>query len=598
MCGICGIFGFGDLGLAKRMNDSIAHRGPDGKGYFEGEGICLAHRRLAIIDLKAGDQPIFNEEGDMCIIYNGEVYNYLELRKTLAGKGHRFKTNSDTEVLLHAYEEWGIGSFEKFNGMFALAIWDGKKKKLVLARDRAGIKPLYYYSGKEGLLFASEPKAILQAEFVERKMDKGAFFEFLYLRYVMGEKSFFEGIKRLLPGHCMVVGKKGIEKIVKYWELPEPVGQMGEDEAARLVREGLDSAVKRHLISDVPVGVYLSGGIDSSLVCAAASRHCEGRLNTFCMGFGEEDDEFADARRIAELYKTNHGEKTIKASIMKDFPKMIYHADMPKRNLYPYYIAKEAAKHLKVMLSGLGGDELFCGYDYRYAHFEEEMKKGGKIGMPHLYVSTQSVDAKKTEGKMREICGREMKGFSVSGVEKNFEAHFGKGRDMQDGALRADFCTKMCDDFLFVEDATSMANSLESRVPFLDGELIDLAFSIPFSLKLRQGRGKYILRKAAKDMLPEQTWNKKKQGFSANTYSVFTSEIREIAKSCLPCGSAVREGLVRKEYIEAVLNKEPDMKLSEDYNVIWNLVAYETWHRIYMEGGRLFEPNFKLEDLI
>ncbi|RLF92177.1 asparagine synthase (glutamine-hydrolyzing), partial [Thermococci archaeon] len=340
MCGISG-FTFEDLALVKRMCDVLWHRGPDDEGYYVDAGISLGNRRLAIIDLKTGRQPIYNEDGSIVVVHDGEIYNFMSLRAELEDHGHDFHTNSDTEVIVHAYEEWGDDFMRKFNGMFAFALWDANRRRLLLARDPCGIKPLYYTILKDGsLIFASEIKAILQHEEIRREVDREAFHYYVNLRFTPREKTMFKGIKRLLPGHYLVM-ENGSIKIRKFWDIIPSPQHYSESYLIKKIRDVLKRAIRRHLISDVPLGVYLSGGIDSSTIVAFASEMTDEPLKTFTMGFGEPTDELEDARFIADYFGTDHKELVVSTDLLKDYPQMIWHADMPKRNLYPYYIAKE-----------------------------------------------------------------------------------------------------------------------------------------------------------------------------------------------------------------------------------------------------------------
>lgn len=364
---------------------SMRHRGPDSSGKFLDKGIMLGQDRLSIIDLKTGDQPIYNEDGSIAVILNGEIYNYRELRAELEKTGHRFATNSDTEVIPHLYEQFGENFVSYLNGMFAFALWDSNKKQLLLARDRCGIKPLYYASKDGVLLFASEPKALLQYEAIKPVPDDLALHFFLNLRYIPGEMTAFKGIRKFPPAHYAVVksgsapvkpasGSPSI-KPVRYWSLPA-------SRSSQLLPGFVDllgSAVRRHMISDVPVGVYLSGGIDSTTIAYFARSEAQGKLKTFCMGFGEQDDELEDARKVADELGTDHRDFVMHGNLLSKLPLAIWHADSPKRNLHPYYLANFASRHVKVVLSGLGGDELFAGYDYKYGKMREMAKNSGRF---------------------------------------------------------------------------------------------------------------------------------------------------------------------------------------------------------------------------
>jgi len=361
MCGICGATGTSDSNLLHTMTEILRHRGPDDTGFYVDDGLMLGQCRLSIIDLKTGRQPIYNEDQSIVIVYNGEIYNFPQLRKKLESKGHSFRTNSDTEVVIHAYEEFDLDCLSMFNGMFAFALYDSNRRRLVLARDRYGIKPLYYAMINGNLVFASEIKSILLHPGVRRNLNREALSYFLTLRYVPLDGTLFEG---LLPGNYLAFDKSGVGQGA-YWHLQPRPHKVDVEDSVLLGL--LETSIKRHMISDVPVGVYLSGGLDSASLVAFASKNSEIPLNTFSMGFGEETDELSDAREIAEHFGTIHHETVVRDGLLSNFPEMIWHMDSPKRNLYPYYLAQLAGKHVKVVLSGLGGDELFGGYDFRYA---------------------------------------------------------------------------------------------------------------------------------------------------------------------------------------------------------------------------------------
>ena len=361
MCGICGFLGFEDRTLLKRMCSTIRHRGPDEHGMHIDKRICLGSQRLKVIDLVRGRQPIYNEDRSICIVYNGEIYNFKEIKEGLERK-HRFYTDTDTEVVLHAYEEYGTGCLKKFNGMFAFAIWDSNKKRLFLARDRLGIKPLYYAFVGEKLLFASEIKAILEYP-IDREIDYIALQDFLAFRIAVDDRTMFKNIKKLLPGHFLL-HEKGKFTIKKYWELKMHELKIDEKQCIEEVKSILKESVKSRMISDVPLGVYLSGGIDSSIVTGLMSQ-LEGNVKTFSVGFGEKEDEIRYARLVADHLSTDHHEIIVEPNTMKLLPEIIWHLDEPMADpaTIPTYILSEFTKKKStVVLTGEGGDEQFGGY--------------------------------------------------------------------------------------------------------------------------------------------------------------------------------------------------------------------------------------------
>ncbi len=637
MCGICGTFGLADKDLIKKMCSVLIHRGPDDSGLYLNDKVALGHRRLSIIDLKTGNQPIFNENGSIAIVYNGEIYNFKELRSQLEKLKHKFYTGTDTEVIIHSYEEWGHECLKKFNGMFAFALWDNKKKELFLARDRNGIKPLYYTVSDGVFLFGSEIKSILQYEGIKREVDLESFHYFANLRYIPGEKTMFQGIFKLLPGYMMIVCSDGIRKS-RYWDINIQYEINSEDYLIKKLRKILKESVERHMISDVPVGIYLSGGLDSSAIVALASQLAEEPIKTFCMGFGENEDELEDAKFVADHFGTDHRELVVDSDILKDYPTMIWHADTPKRNFYTYYVARFASEYVKVVLGGIGGDELFGGYEWKYqfvndveqyrktitdndkkriAKTAEEMIRFqinyGNIDQDkHLqYLRTlnkldSNVDLYPLFTSLDEVFHEEYlpKIYSdkllkeAHPVSDFFKQYFPKELSFIDQVLLADYRIKMVDDFLFIEDSMSMSQSLESRVPFLDNELVDFAFKIPPSLKIRNGRGKYILRKALQPILPKKVINKEKHGFGGSVFTQFKNEIADYANHKLPDGNLVRENLINKDYINKILNHRISPDLSKHYALLWNLLVFEVWYDIYIKPDKIQKPKFTMDKII
>ncbi|MEM5805349.1 MAG: asparagine synthase (glutamine-hydrolyzing) [Candidatus Aenigmatarchaeota archaeon] len=624
MCGIAGIFGEYDINTLKKMTNILYHRGPDDRGFYSNEKIGLGNRRLAIIDLEGGHQPIHNEDESIWVTFNGEIYNFLELKKILESEGHKFYTNTDTEVIVHAYEQYGPECVKKFNGMFAFAIWDERKKRLMLARDYCGIKPLYYTVLKDGsVIFASEIKSILQDERAKIQPDFQSIHEFLNLRYFPREKTPFFGIKKLLPGHYLLATKNKIV-IKKYNEFVYKPINAPENYFIQKLNEIIKNAIKRHMISDVPIGFYLSGGIDSStIVYFAKEVSGNSDLKTFCMGFNEEMDEFNDAQLVADALGTDHHNILIKQSFIEETPKLIWYTDMPKRNLYPYYISEAASKYVKVVLNGLGGDELFGGYEWKYQYAEKLNriisnklfipKKNFKNPIYDLtsdqflsflrnfdrtsqYILIQSAD-KIYPHEYPFIYGDKF--YSVSKklkLPKKYYLKFFKTKNsFLDQILMADFSVKLSDDFLLVEDATSMAHSLEARVPFLDKELVEFSFKIPSFLKVKNNQCKYILKKALSSKLNLQTLNKRKQGFGPNTYNIYVKELRDYACQWLLNGNLFKEGILNKNYIKKILESNPEKTLIRKYNLIWNLLSLEVWWKIYIENKPTSKPpKFKL----
>ena len=639
MCGIFGFYRFNDEDLLIKMSNILRHRGPDDRGFFLDNCIGLGNVRLSIIDVKGGKQPIFNEDESIVVVYNGEIYNFKELRAELEKKGHRFYTNTDTEVIVHAYEEWGFECVKKFNGMFAFALWDSNKKLLFLARDRSGIKPLYYTVCNGKFLFASEIKALLLYPEVKRELDLQAFHYFINLRYVPKEYTLIKGIRKLLAGHYMVISDDGI-KIVRYWKPRIDVKNYSEDYFAKMLLKLLKDAIKRHLISDVPIGIYLSSGLDSSTIVALASQVSDEPVKTFTLVFGDPQDEHLDSRKIAEKFETDHREVHIEEyKLLKEYPKMIWYADMPKRNLYPYYLAKGVSRYVKVVLSGLGSDELFGGYDWKYQYAISVEKFRQAVPANHLnklknyaneivkalanygsledielinklkkvlfvdsrvdlYLAISSLDEVFVEDYLSNIYGDKVDIGKLKPVREIFEEYFKGNENFVDQVLLADYSVKLVDDFLHVEDTMSMANSLESRVPFLDNELVEFAFTIPSYLKFNGQTNKYILKKTMMDILPKEVINREKRGFGVNVYLRFRDEIKDYAEQILPEGNAVRLGLIRKDYIERVLKTYPQPDMAKHYTLIWNLITFEIWYEMFINNEKIEKPKFDIDAYI
>jgi len=636
MCGIAG-FNFGDPALLRNMCHAMRHRGPDDEGYFDDSDMSLGNARLSIIDLEGGHQPIYNEDRSILVVHNGEIYNYQELRDELQGLGHRFQTNSDTEVIVHSYEERGDDCCLDFNGIFAFAIWDAKRRTLLLARDRCGVKPLYYTRLGDGrFLFASEIKGLLQYNEIKRSVDLEALHYYLNLRFVPRHKTLFRNIYRLPPGSLMKIKGNRIQ-IRRYW-VPDPTpGRFSEGYLVAKIREALTSAVKRNLISDVPLGILLSGGMDSSAILAFASKVCNSPIRTFTMGFGEATDEIEDAVSVAAEYGAEHQKLVAKQDLLKEYPRMIWYADMPKRNLYPYYIMREASKHVRVLLGGLGGDELFGGYEWKYQFAEDVERERSRIPRKlaltasrntaalaqyvsrygsifeiehihelkrivhirdnrELYLLVASLDEVFDKESLGKIYGKRLLSTRLPPVRGVFDEHFSNDLEFIDQIMLADFSVKMPDDFLHVEDTMSMANSIEARVPLLDNEVVDLALKIPAAMKYRDGHGKYIFRKAMEGVLPDRVLRKEKRGFGGTVGMQFSKEIGEYASQVLPEGYAVKRGYVKKKYIDEVLKHKASMNLIKHYIVIWDLLAFEIWYRMYMLD-QLAQPKLEINSL-
>lgn len=634
MCGIFGVLGDADPRLLDEMAAILRHRGPNGSGKHVDGGMLLGHVRLSIIDLETGAQPMSNEEGTLTISYNGEVYNFRELRAELEKLGHRFRTRSDTEVVLQGYEAWGTAVFERLNGFFALAIWDSARRELVLARDRHGIKPLYTARSAEGhLVFASEAKAILLHPGVRRELDREAFHLFLNLRYLPREKTMFRGVSKMAAGTWMRVGSEGTVS-GGFGALPTEPLPADEDAIVAALRVHLEEAVRASMVSDVPVGMHLSGGIDSTAIVAAASRVSDEPLKTFCMGFGDTTDEIEAANRVADHFGTDHRDLVVKSSLYLEYPRMIWHADAPKRNLYPFFLSELTSKRVKVALTGLGADELFGGYAWKYQYAEgveasrarltpqrlaelkasagdllrfqaeegvlsedlhqEYLKKVRSLDSDvDLYLEIQTMDDVFAPEQLPRVYGPALQGARP--VRERFQDLFPHGRPFVDSLLEADYRVKLVDDFLFVDDAMAMAHSVEDRPPFLDNGLVSFAFRVPARMKWADGRGKYLLRKAIQPWVPKWVLDKPKKGFGTSGFGQFRDKLYELAQQKLDEPHCVREGLIQRDYLRRVLGHPLSEKLEKHYLVIWNLLAFEVWWDLYMDGRDIRRPHARIQ---
>lgn len=559
MCGICGKFNLvtGDPvqpELIKRMADVLRHRGPDGEGYYVHKNIGLGHRRLKIIDLETGQQPMFNEDGSLVVVFNGEIYNFMELRRELQTSGHHFRTKSDTEVLLHGYEEWGDRLLQRLRGMFAFAIWDHHKRELFLARDRIGIKPLYYYWDGKTLLFASEIKAILEDTEVRRVVEPTALDDFLTFMYIPAPKTIFKNIYKLRAGHFLEASAAGIQTR-EYWDIDfAPNGRGDENEYAGELLEQLKESVRLHLVSEVPLGAFLSGGLDSSAVVGLMSEVVDTPINTASIGFRESAfDELPYARVVADRFHTNRHERIVDARAAEILDTLVWHFDEPfaDDSMVPtYYVSQVAREKVTVCLSGDGGDENFAGYRrYRFDVLENRLRAllPERISRPVLaglagiypkadwlpqflraktlltnlssnpeqsYFNTMSwLKAAEKRRLYNETLRGDLNGYEPISV---MQEHFARtnGWDPLSRIQYVDIKTYLVDDILTKVDRTSMAHALEVRVPILDHQVMEYAAQVPACYKLRNGEGKYIFKKAVHEIVSPQIIHRRKQGFS------------------------------------------------------------------------------------
>jgi asparagine synthase (glutamine-hydrolysing) len=639
MCGICGKLEFDrnanvQGALVRAMLDTIRHRGPDDQGVYLSRQIGLGHARLSIIDLNTGHQPLSNEDGTIWIVFNGEIYNYRELQAFLLSKGHVFRTQTDTEVIVHLYEELGPHCIEKLRGMFAFALWDEKAKSLLLARDRVGIKPLYYSLNDKAIVFASEVKSILADSAVSRKLAPEIIDRFLTFLYVPGEETLLKGISKLAPGHYLLV-KNGKAEIRQYWDLRfvKPSEQLSIEKAEKELSNLLAEAVELHMIADVPVGVLLSGGVDSTAVLSYARERTSKEISTFTVGFSELGvaDERPFARLAAKTYGSEHHEITITADDFVAFlPKYVWHMEEPVCEppaVALYYVSKLARNHVKVLLSGEGGDEAFAGYsNYRSIAWLERLKQvwpGGNraaswglqqlnswIGsqrvakylplvnatFPNYYYSRTSTPYQYSGNGLGELYSRDFgkcinREYSVEPIRRLFSRIENQG--VLDQMLYIDTKTWLPDDLLVKADKMTMANSLELRVPLLDHRLLELAASLPPNFKLRGFALKYIWKRALSKRVPSSILKRKKAGFPVPYESWFRNNFKDQIQAILTDRKTIERGYFRRGAIEKLINTNRDSGMYS--KEIFSLVALEFWHRQFLDGEQPTSPEVAAE---
>jgi len=632
MCGIFGIVGHEiDEAHLKKATDFLAHRGPDASGLFVDAGVGLGHRRLSIIDLEGGQQPMFNEDESLCIVFNGEIYNFPELHDDLVEKKHRFKTRSDTETILHAYEEWGEDCVVRLRGMFAFAIWDRKSQKLFVARDRFGIKPLFYAEHGNTFYFASEMKAILADQTFRRDMDEVSLACYFSLSYIPDSLTIFKGIRKLLPGHVLT-RQKGRTRIRRYWDIAfEPDRTKSEDYFINRFMELFKESIRIHLISDVPLGAFLSGGIDSSAVVAMMSMVTDNPVNTFCMGFGGNAGGYLDergfARQVAERYRTNHKEYEILPQPGDLLDKIVCSFDEPfadDSTIPSYFVCKIAKENVTVAESGLGGDEAFAGYE-RYLGFLARAHYGRLPRVVRERLIRRFVDglSERTDG---HYTVNHMKRFVRSSSQDDGNAYYGyltqlnpdiRGaffsgdtginkcldaprqiildyfktvpaedeRDVLNRVFYCDIKTYLPEDILAVTDRMSMYHALEVRVPFLDHPLMEFCATIPPEMKMKWFRKKYLLKKAVRAILPGEVIDHRKQGFVGPMAQWLKNDLRAYTEDALSEKNLKIHGLLNHASIKNILNEHFSGREIHD-TLIWSLLVFQKWFDLYMDGNK------------
>jgi asparagine synthase (glutamine-hydrolysing) len=619
MCGICGVVAAErergpDREAVARMSGRLVHRGPDDEGLFCEGPVALAARRLSIIDLAHGHQPIENEDGSAVVVQNGEIYNYRELKRELEGKGHRFGTDCDTEVLVHLWEEEGERFVERLRGMFAIALWDKRRRRLLLARDRFGIKPLYYRHVDGELSFASELKALLEQPGFSRQIDPEAVSAYLAFNSIPAPLTIFAEARKLPPGYLLAYegGEAELRRYARAGAVPGDERGGSEDELAAELREVLDDSVRAHLVADVPVGVLLSGGVDSGGLAALASAHSAEPVRTFSIGFEETGfNELSRARLVAERYGTDHRELIVRPDAVELLPKLAEAFDEPfgDSSALPTYLVSElAAGHVKVALSGEGGDELFGGY-YTYVAdllarrvgrlaplarplAEALPSRTDRVGFDYkakrFARAAANADPLERHHAWKEIFSPQLRadltGPGASGWDPVdlYRARYAEtaGADPLARMQDVDLGIYLVDDLLVKTDRASMAHSLETRVPFLDPQVAEFAFSLPRRMKVRGFGKKRLLRKALAPLLPEEIVRGRKQGFSIPIAAWLRGPLEPFAREVLAPGALERQGLLEPAAVTPILDRHCSGQ--EDLSrQIWGLMALTLWFDRY-----------------
>ena len=636
MCGICGVYNVcssepASEAVIVQMISLIAHRGPDDRGIHVEGNVGLGFARLSIIDLSGGHQPMCNEAGDIWVVFNGEIWNYRALRRELLEKGHRFRTDSDTETIVHAYEEYGLDCIKRLHGMFGLAIWDSTRHRLLLARDRVGKKPLYYTFLNGNLAFASEIKSLLCHPQVKRQVDVQALADFLSVRYVPGPTTLFANIYKVLPGHWLLCENGGIREEC-YWDFT-----FGETEERPMedyiqgIQQHITHAVQERLMADVPLGAMLSGGVDSSIITGVMSQLTDKPVKTFSVGFDVPGfNELPYARLVSRHFGTEHHELVVQCSdLTKYWPLLTWHRDEPvsePSDLGVYLISKLARNHVKVVLSGEGADELFAGYPKyivdrmaRYYHLLPAFMRDRFITqlLSHLPYSLRKI---KMAGRVlsEPAPQRWMSWFGVfNGQLKNdllsekTKAHIdndasrtfqrwlarNKQRDNLSSMLYLDTKIWLPDNLLMKADKMTMAASLESRMPLLDYKLIEYAASIPSSVKVKPFQTKYLLKRAYADFLPKPVLTRKKMGFNVPTGVWFREGQREFITRLLLSERARSRGFLNNECVATILRDHLEGR-TQYTNQLFILASLELWFRVFIDTSELVHPQVSLEELL
>ena len=660
MCGICGEIDFLQRGVSaetiKGMCRVLVHRGPDDGGmvlikghefvevrypleslpYENAFEVALGHRRLSIIDLStAAHQPMCNEDGRVWIVFNGEIYNFQEIRERLAKEGHLFRSKSDTEVILHAYEEWGVECLSQFLGMFAFSIWDSNLQQLFMARDRFGEKPLVYFQQNGRFAFASEIKALLQVPWVDDKVNDIAIHHYLTYQYVPSPDTIFEGIKKLPPAHYLLYDREGNLKIERYWRLnfrSRHSTDTNLQEISDRIRGGLEQSVKLRLISDVPLGAFLSGGVDSSLIVGIMAKLSRDPVKTFSIGFEEREfDELSYAKLVSERFGTEHYEFVVKPNAIEILPKLVWHYNEPFADssaIPTYYVANMTKDFVKVVLTGDAGDENFAGYTRylrsrwvaRFTKIPERLRRNllpdvlqvfSGFGWNEKILNRLADFMRSLSADQARNYAEQIKIFNAKEKKDLYTPEFLKKMERIDPLdfllnkfedsrteeslerlLYADMNSYLPEDLLVKMDISTMANSMEARVPFLDHKFMELVSEIPSQLKLKGTKSKFILKRTFKDLLPDPIYKRKKMGFGVPISRWFRKELADYVMEILFDPKALGRGYFRREGVERLLSDHIELRYDHSAK-IWALLVLEMWFRIFVdkEESLLSQPS-------
>jgi asparagine synthase (glutamine-hydrolysing) len=633
MCGIAGMFEFGrdahvDSGVLRRMCDVMAHRGPDDDGIFTQGRIGLGMRRLSIVDLSTGHQPISNEDGSIWIVFNGEIYNHRALREYLVTRGHHYRTQSDTETIVHLYEEYGKACVQQLRGMFAFAIWDAKQKSLFIARDRLGIKPLYYRLSSDSFLFGSEIKVLLAYPGVRANFNRTALPEFLAFGYLSGDETFYSGMHKLMPGHWLEMNEHGDLHLEQYWDLPQAPDERPHDESyyVESYRDLLEGAVRSHLMSDVPLGVFLSGGLDSSAVAALMTKVRREPIETFSVGYSEQTySELAYAKTVSQHLNSVHHEVYVsRQDFFAALPKLIWHEDEPivwPSSVSLFFVAQLARERVKVVLTGEGSDETLAGYS-RYAFTLKNMAfdriyRGLVPNAIRRYIRNSVAASPWIDATARRKLSHTFLGLDgESWVSFYFDNFFSAFNHKDQSELLTDDFRQQIDagsaycnvlryweqssgellqrllytdiktylvELLMKQDNMSMAASIESRVPFLDHVLVEWATRVPASIQIRGNAGKRILKKAMVGLLPDSIIHRSKLGFPTPWSGWLAGAQVDAIESLLLEPRSTNRGFFRRDAVEKLF-REHRAQYRDHYDRLWRLLNLELWHRVCLEG--------------